>query len=142
MQTVSENWKNVHKRTLLNESFVEVSLDVGDPDALAAATPSDNGSVYISNSSELTDGVDNTPTPYCTLEQNLWCLDGSRKAIPESDYGDNCYVGDVLSDDTCVFSTKMPTISIGFSKAFDKLVPGISITWSETYTELDRKSVV
>lgn len=135
MQTVSENWKNVHKRALLNESFVEVSLDIGDPDALADATSQDNGSVYISNSSELTDGVDNAPTPYCTLEQNLWCLDGSRKAIPESDYGDNAYVGDVLSDDTCLFSTKLPIITVSFSRVFNKLIPGVTITWSPTYGE-------
>ena len=135
MQTVSENWKNAHKRTLLNESFVEVSLDIADPDALADATSQDNGSVYISNTSEVTDGVDDIPTPYCTLEQNLWCLDGSRKAIPESNYGDNCYVGDVLSDDTCIFSGKLPVITIGFSHVFNKLIPGVTITWSTTYGE-------
>lgn len=135
MQTVSENWKNVHKRALLNESFVEVSLDIGDPDALADATSQDNGAVYISNSSELTKGVDKTPTPYCTLEQNLWCLDGKRKAIPESNFGDTCYVGDVLSDDTCLFSTKLPVITITFGKVFTKLIPGVTITWSATYGE-------
>lgn len=135
MQTVSENWKNAHKQTILNESFVEVSLDIADPDALAAASPQDNGAVYISDSSKLTDGVDNTPTPYCTLEQNLWCLDGNRKAIPESDFGDNCYVGDVLSDDTCMFRTKVPVITISFPKVFNKLIPGVTITWSATYDE-------
>lgn len=135
MQTVSENWKNAHKQTLLNESFVEISLDITDPDALADASPQDNGAIYISNSSELTDGTDKSPIPYCTLEQNLWCLDGSRKAIPTSDFGENCFVGDVLSDDTCVFSTKIPIISINFSKVFDKLVPGVTIVWSNTYDE-------
>ena len=52
MQIVSEDWKNAHKQTLLNESFVEISFDITDPDALEDATPSDNGAIYISNSSE------------------------------------------------------------------------------------------
>lgn len=135
MQTVSERWKNAHKRTILRESFVEISLGIADPESLADAKSRDNGAIYISNSELLTDGVDNAPTPYCTLEQNLWCLDGNRKAIPESDYGDNCYVSDAMSDDTCVFSSKLPTITINFSKTFTKLIPGITITWSNTYGE-------
>lgn len=135
MQTVSDNWKNVHKQTLLNESFVEVSLDIGDPDSIADASPQDNGAVYISNSSELTNGVDKTPSPYCTLEQNIWLLDGGRKALPESDYGESGYVGDALSDAQCVFSDKTPIITIHFSKVFSNLIPGITITWSATYGE-------
>lgn len=135
MQEVSEKWKAAHKQALLNESFVEVSLDVSDPDALAAATPRDNGAIYISNSSELTGEIEKTPSPYCTLEQNLWCLDGNRKAIPESDFGENGYVSDVLSDDTCIFNTKMPIITIDFKQVFSKLVPGVTIVWSNTYNE-------
>ena len=136
MQTVSENWKEAHRQTLLNESFVEVSLNIADPDALAGISSSqDNGAIYISDSSKLANGVDKTPTPYCTLEQNLWCLDGSRKAIPESDFGDASYVSDVLSDDTCIFSTKIPTITIQFERVFSKLIPGITIIWSDIYGE-------
>lgn len=142
MQTVSENWKNVHKRTLLNESFVEVSLDIADPDALASAQPQDNGAIYISNSSLLTDGVEDSPIPYCTLEQNLWCLDGKRKAIPDSNYGNNCFVSDVLSDDNCIFSTKLPVITIDFGEVFNKLIPGITITWSPTYGEFADSFIV
>lgn len=141
MQTVSDSWKNTHKRPLLNESFVEVSLDISDPDALAAASLEDNGAIYISNSSELTNGVDKAPTPYCTLEQNLWCLDGQRKAIPESGFGDSSYVGDALSDENCIFSSKLPIITIkfldefGVPTIFNKLIPGVTITWSTTYDE-------
>ena len=141
MQTISdslknENWKQAHKRVILNESFVEVSLNIADPDALAKAEPQDNGAIYISNSSDITNGVDKTPSPYCTLEQNIWCLDGTRKAIPESAFGDNGYVSDVLSDDTCIFSAKQPIITIGFKgEVFDKVIPGITINWSNTYGE-------
>lgn len=135
MQTVSDDWKEIHKRSLLNETLVEVSLDIADPDALADAESQDNGSVYISDSTKLTDGVEKTPTPYCTLEQNLWCLDGSRKAIPPSEFGDESFISEALSDERCIFSTKMPVITISFSHVFEKLIPGITITWSETYNE-------
>lgn len=135
MQIVSDKWKNVHKQTLLNQSFVEISLDITDPDALAAARPSDNGAIYISDSSALTNGAEKNPLPYCTLEQNLWCLDGSRKAVPNSDFGINGYVSDILSDETCVFGSKFPTITLDFGGVFEKVVPGISIVWSETYNE-------
>ena len=135
MQTVSKNWENVHKQTILNESFVEVSLEVTDPDALADASPKDNGAVYISDSSELTNGVDKTPSPYCTLEQNIWVLDGGRKALPEDNHETSGYVGDALSDGQCVFADKIPLITINFSKTFSNLIPGITITWSKTYDE-------
>ena len=92
MQRVSDNWKNAHKQTLLNESFVEVSLDIADPDALADASPQDNGAIYISNSTQLTDGIETQPIPYCTLEQNLWCLNGTRKALPDSIWDESGHI--------------------------------------------------
>lgn len=142
MQTVSENWKNAHKQTLLNESYVEVSLNIGDPDAIADASSQDNGAVYISDTSQVVSEVDKNVVPYCTLEQNLWILDGGRKAIPISDYGRSGYVGDILSNDVCVFADKVPIITINFSQIFDTLIPGITITWSPTYGEFADSFVV
>ena len=138
MQRVSENWKNAHKQTLLNESFVEVYLWVTDPDALAVASPADNGAIYISNSSGLTDEVEERRTPYGTLEQNLWILDGDRKVIPENvpdEDKEDCYIGESLSDDKCVFSDRLPVITINFGTVFTKPLPGVTITWSNTYGE-------
>lgn len=142
MQTVSERWKQAHKQTLLNESFVEVSLNIADPDALASVTAMDNGAVYISDTPQVVSEVDKNAVPYCTLEQNLWVLDGSRKAIPESDFGSNGYVGNELSDDVCVFSGKMPIITLNFPRVFDNPIPGITITWSPTYGEYADSFVV
>ena len=134
MQTVSENWKNAHKQTLLNESFVEVSVDIGDPDAIADASTTDNGAVYLSHSPELTIR-DKSPVPYCTLEQNMWVLDGKRKSIPVEFYVEGVYVSDALSDDVCVFSSKMPIITLAFSKMLTNVIPGITITWGTAYEE-------
>lgn len=142
MQTVSENWKSVHKQTLLNETYVEVSLDIADPDALADVSSRDNGAVYISDASRVVSEIDRNIVPYCTLEQNLWLLDGNRKALPESDHGESGYVGDVLSNDVCVFNDKIPIITLNFSKAFEKIIPGITIVWSPTYGEFADNFVV
>jgi hypothetical protein len=142
MQAVSENWKNAHKQSLLNESYVEVSLNITDPEARADASSQDNGAVYISDTPQVVGEVDKTITPYCTLEQNLWLLDGGRKAIPESNFGDSGYVGDVLSDEFCVFSSKTPILTIRFSKVFENLIPGVTITWSPTYGEFADSFVV
>jgi hypothetical protein len=142
MQTVSENWKNAHKQTLLSESYVEVSLDIADPDALADVSSQDNGAVYISGTSQVVSEVDKNVSPYCTLEQNLWVLNGERKAIPVSDYGGSGYVGDILSNEVCVFAEKMPLITLNFSKVFDRFIPGITITWSPTYGEFADSFVI
>ena len=142
MQTVSENWKNAHKQTLLNESYVEVSLDIADPDAIADASSQDNGAVYISDTSEVVSEVDKNIVPYCTLEQNLWILDGGRKAIPEDEYGNSGYVGDALSNDQCVFDDKTPTLTVNFSRVFGSLIPGVTITWSNAHGEFADNFVV
>ena len=141
MQTVSQAWKNVHKQTLLNESFVEVSLDIADPIASADASATDNGAVYISNTSETVSEVDTPDRPYGTLEQNKWLLDGQRKSIPEYDFLDSGYVGDVLSNEECVF-TKLPTITINFTKAHKQAIPGVTITWGTAYNEYAEKFIV
>ena len=135
MQNVSPEWKEQHNKALLNESFVEVSLDVSDPTAVNnVKTVTDNGAIYISKSSQIVDGEDNSPTAYCTLEQNLWCLDGSRKAIGDGDIGDNSYIGTELSNETCIFR-RFPIIEITFKNKLTKIIPGITITWSKTYGE-------
>ena len=135
MQTVSQTWKSNQEQTLVNESFVEVSLDIADPGALADASSEDNGAVYISNTNQVVSEVDKHIVPYSTLEQNLWILDGSRKMLPQSDYGDCGYIGDVLSDENGSFSSKTPKITINFTEVHSNLIPGITIVWGSVYNE-------
>ena len=135
MQTVSPEWKKAHEQPLLGESFVEISMDITDPDARKSATSSDNGSVYISDTSEVVSVVDTPVIPYCTLEQNVWVLNGTRESIPDTDYQDGGYVGDVLSNEEGRFDKKIPTIIIDFGNVFMKLIPGITITWGTAYNE-------
>ena len=142
MQTVSQSWKNAHKQTLLNESFVEVSLDIADPESIADASANDNGAVYISDTSKVVKMSDSEAIPYNTLEQNVWLLDGNRKAIPVDDNKDGGYVGDVLSNDEGFFVDKTPTITINFTRVFEKIIPGITIFWGTAYNEFATDFVV
>lgn len=134
MQPVSANWLNNQKQTLVEESFVEVFYDIADPDALVDASASDNGSIYIANTPQIVSGVAKDIVPYATLERNIWLLDGSRKIIPESDYGDTGYVSDILSNETCGFD-KIPIVEISFTEVHAPVIPGITITWGEVYNE-------
>ena len=142
MQEVSTAWKNAHKQTLLNESFVEISLDIADPDAIKDAEAVSNGSIYISDTPEIVSEVDTPVVPYGTLEQNSWLLDGSRKSIPEQNYKDGGYIGDALSNEECVFNTKIPTITIDFEKVYTQIIPGITITWGTAYNEYAEHFIV
>lgn len=134
MQNVSDAWKAVQKQQLVNESYVEISFDIADPDALADATSKDNGAIYIANTGQIVSEVDKDIVPYGTLEENLWLLDGSRRFIPESNYGDNGYIGDLLSNEDGGFD-KTPLIDITFTKVHEPVIPGITISWGTVYNE-------
>lgn len=141
MIDVSNAWKGNQNKALVNESFVEISLDITDPDIREDATINDNSSIYISNTAQVIDGLDKVFTPYCTLEQNLWLLDGSRKVIPSTDYGDCGYIGNVLSDEKCLLSNS-PIITISFTKVHLHSVPAITITWSSIFNEFATDFIV
>lgn len=150
MEWTSDNWKNAHKRIILNESFVEISFDVSDPIAQQDATASDNGAIYTSNSSQVTTGWlrawrENGLPPFpgfCTLEQNCWVLNGKREILTGGNDLLRWYEGDVLSDETCSFSEKIPTITLEFNEEFSSLIPGITITWSTSYGEYATNFIV
>ena len=134
MQKVSDNWKNEHKELLLNESYVEVSIEIGDPDALADAASSDNGALFLSDSSTVVNGVEKNVPDYATLEENLWLLDGSRKVVPLNGWAESGYIGSLLSDESGAFDST-PTITINFSKVHQNLIPGLTIKWGTAYDE-------
>lgn len=134
MQNVSDAWKAVQNQQLVNESYVEISFDIADPDALADATSKDNGAIYIANTKQIVSEVDKNIVPYGTLEENLWLLDGSRQIIPESDYGDNGYIGNLLSREDGGFD-QMPSVDIEFTEVHKPIIPGITITWGVEYNE-------
>lgn len=134
MQNVSDAWKAVQKQQLVNESYVEISFDIADPDALADATSKDNGAIYIADTEQIVSEVDKDIVPYGTLEENLWLLDGSRRFIPDSEYGDTGYIGNLLSEEDGGFD-RSPIVDINFSEIHEPVIPGITITWGIAYNE-------
>lgn len=142
MQTISNEWKQNQENTLLSEGFVEVSIDIADPDALVDATSKDNGATYLSTTPQVVREGDRHIAPYATLEQNMWVLDGSRKTIPLSSFGDGGYIGDVICDSAGIFRDKIPVITVSFTETHSNLIPGVTIAWSETYGECARDFVV
>lgn len=135
MQKVSQEWKDNQNELLVSESFVELSLKLTDPDAYEDATATSTEKAYYSNDANyLVSEVDKKVEPYATLERNLWLLDGSRKIIPASDYGEAGFVSNRQSVSTGVFNYK-PLITINFSQVFTELITGVTITWSTVFEE-------
>lgn len=85
MQNVSEAWKENQKQHLVSESFVEISLNVGDPDAQADAKASDNGHEFYSNIAGTTIDRQHELIKYATLEPGLWVLDGTCRILGAED---------------------------------------------------------
>lgn len=135
MQEVSQAWIEAQQQTLVPESYVEISLTVGDPDSQAAATATSNGDLFLADTAETVTETDQSPVQYATLELNIWPLNGTAQIVPdEAPYGSNGYIGLDLGDQDGSFSTD-PAITVSFGKVFSALIPGITIQWSETYGE-------
>nr|DAR34146.1 MAG TPA: protein of unknown function (DUF5047) [Caudoviricetes sp.] len=133
MQAVSAAWKQNQENLLVSESFVEVKLIVSDPDAQAAASAVDNGSVWFSDTAEIVNGSSTVPPRYASLEQNLWALDGLSTILPDKEpAGNNGYIGNLLSNVDSNFSTN-PLLTVSFSQVFTSLLQGITITWGNAY---------
>ena len=81
MQTVSQAWKEAQRQTIVPESFVEITIGVGDPEAQEKAVCSDNGHEHFSQTEKLTDEGRKTTVKYATLEPGIWVLDGSARLI-------------------------------------------------------------
>ena len=137
MQSTSAAWKTAQEQTLVPESYVEVILNVGDPESQADATSESNGEMDFSDSSSLVEEAEKEPVRYATLERNIWVLDGSFLILPDSPpYGENGYIGNALSgDDGSYQENALPTITISFSQVFSALIPGLTITWGTAYDE-------
>jgi hypothetical protein len=136
MQQVSQAWIDAQQQTLVPESYVEVSLTVGDPDSQADASVESNGDLFLANTADIVTEVEQSPTVFATGELNIWGLDGTAELVPdEAPYGDQGYIGSELSGADCTFPDANPTLTVSFSQVFSAVIPGITIQWSETYNE-------
>src|SRR5690606_25938596 len=71
-------------------------------------------------------------TPYATLERNLWVLDGSKKILPTTNFVDTSYVGNMLSNSDCTF-TSNPVVELTFPRVFHSHLPGLIIIWDTAH---------
>ena len=134
MINVSDAWKAEHGKALLDESFIEISYNITDPDAQGDATATDNGAIFLSDSSGTVSTAEKQIMPYATLEQNLWLLDGSREVIPDSAPEAGGYISSQMSDESCAFEP-CPTVTVSFSQVHEPPIPGVTVTWSAVYGE-------
>ena len=136
MQEVSQAWKTAQEQTLAPESYVEISVNIGDPDAQADATSTSNGEESYSDAENVSSAIQNEPVRYATCERNLWGLDGGVSILPDTEpYGHNGFIGDIFSGADGGYTEKIPTITISFSKVYSAVIPGITITWGSAYNE-------
>lgn len=134
METVSAAWSAAQKKRVITDpALLEISIVVTDPEAQAAASSSATNEEIFSDAETLVERDVNSPVRYATLEHNIWALDGNFQTLPSSPpYGENGYVGFVLSGDDGVFEAP-PSITITFGKVFTTFLEGITIAWGTAY---------
>ena len=128
MQSVSAGWKENQQKTLVNESFIEIQLGLTDPEAVESAVPVATDLAPFAHLDQVVSRTARNITPYATLERNLWVLDGSKKILPTTNFVDTSYVGNVLSNSDCTF-TSNPVVELTFPRVFSSYLPGLIIVW-------------
>ena len=125
-------WKENQTLPLTSEGFVEVTYQIDDPNAkVNEVTTTDTPQMLLSALDELADGTAQEVTPYATLEQNLWLLNGRKTTIPTGlPYGYSGYISDALCNEQCEFVGTRPSVTVAFEGTVARL-PGVTITWSE-----------
>ena len=141
MQNVSQEWKDNQNNQLVGESDIEMSIKLTDPDAYEEASATDNGHIKFSNTNHIVTEGEKNIRPYATLERNQWLLDGSREILPVSNYGETGFIDDGLSSGDKTFGSH-PIITISFSKVHEKLLQGVTITWSVFLNEYAEEFIV
>lgn len=128
MISVSDAWKDIQRRFLLPETFIEIEYGVTDNEAQSVATASGTDEVAFSNTASIV-GASNV-TKYATNELNLWALDGSQTILPSSGgYSNAGYVSDIESTGN---------VTISFPAIRTTAISGVTITWSDVFGEYPR----
>ena len=133
MISVSEEWKQAHEQRLLPETFIEISYAVTEPGLQEDASAKANLEESYSDTKSVTSSITVNREKYSSLEWNYWGLDGSFTYYDETPKNPG-YVSSALSGEDAAF-TALPTMEISFGNLHTELIPGITITWSETLNE-------
>ncbi len=133
VSVVTDAWKAAHKQRLLPETFIEISYSVTEPGLQQEALGTANMEESYSKAPSLTSTLTVDHEKYSALEWNFWGLDGSFSYFDGTPENPG-YVTNVLSGEDGSF-TALPTIQISFLNKHTELIPGLTITWSETFSE-------
>ena len=131
MISVSNAWKVAQNQTLLPEMFVELVYTVTDPDLQKRAEVSANNPEDFSDVEQLMSLTDKNSEAYTALDYGCWGLDGNF------DYFDGTPVDPGYVDTN--YSTldgsiaEYPTFIINFAERQKVAIPGLIITWNETF---------
>ena len=133
MIIVSDGWKEAHKQRLLPETFIELSYSVTEPGLQQEALATANMEESYSDTESVVSGITVDREKYGTLEWNFWGLDGSFSYI-DTEPENPGYVTSEPSGEDTTFEA-LPTIQISFLNQHIDPIPGVTITWSETFSE-------
>ena len=129
MISVSREWKELSKQTLLPETFVEITCTITEPglqgDAVASATNPEE----FSDLEQIVDVEKNASEMYATLDYGAWGLDGNYGYSN----GNPKYPGYVNTNYSDENGSAQATITIDFSYRHTLSIPGITIVWSEIF---------
>lgn len=137
MYQTSDKYKTESRQVIRNQSLLQVTLGVVEPDAADSATVESSDTVDFADVQNVV-YKSYTPYEYATLETNRFILDGSQVLLPESDFAYQGFVSTNISDDSGAF-TDAPYLAFGFSESFAFV--GLTL-WFSDHLDGDRPSEV
>jgi hypothetical protein len=128
MIAVSDAWKDIHQRFLLPEGHIEIKCELSEVGLQELVVPSGTNEAVFSNVGRIVDTEESsTPTKYATNEINMWVLDGSMSILPDTPpYESSGYVSDL---------SESGSVTLTLPEVRTVAIPGVTITWSDTYGE-------
>ena len=131
MQTAPTGWTDEFESYMMDEQFVEVTLDMTDATVFANATViTTSGETAISDVSGIV-GTDPL-VKYGTLETDIWLLDGNTPWVDTSDLGYAGYIGEKISNADRTFTGG---VVIAIDVGSETTTSGITIEWSTLFNE-------
>ena len=125
MIAVSDAWKDIHQRFILPEGHIEIKCEMSELGLQERASVSGTHEAEFSQKSVITDVAEFGK--YATNELNLWALDGSFTVLPDSaPYENTGYVSDI---------SESGSVTLSLPEVHTVAIPGVMITWSDTYGE-------
>ena len=132
MIQVSNAWKAAQNEILLPELLVEITYEITEPGLQEEAVASANYPEPFSNVQQIVSRANKNGEKYAMLDYGCWGLDGSF-GYSDGTPTDPGYVDSNYSDENGVMSV-YPMITIDFENRHDVAIPGVIITWSNTFS--------